>query len=75
MIYALKRSAEEMRADIERYGIIVKPEDNIVGDEGGVTRLKDYSTSRECKRVIRFYIKKAKDADQREQMKNQNSLF
>lgn len=75
MIYALRRVAEEMRSDIERYGIVVRPEDNVVGDEQGVTQLKDYTTSRECKRVIRQYIKKAKDREEEERLKHQSSLF
>jgi regulator of RNase E activity RraA len=64
-----------MRADIERYGIVIRPEDNIVGDEQGVTKLKGYTTSRECKRVIRQYIKQAKDREEEERLKHQSSLF
>lgn len=75
MIYALQRAAHDMAADIAKYNIIVEPENNMVGRAGRVMKLKDFSTSRECRKAINFYIKLARAEQAAVEQENQASLF
>lgn len=75
MIYALLRSAEELKDDIKRYGIEVDPERGMIMWKTHAIQLQPYTRSAICKREIRRYIKMAKEAEHQKQMEKQGSIF
>jgi hypothetical protein len=75
MIYSLKRVKEQMLPEIEKYKLIVSPEDHAVGWAHGITQLSPYTTGRKCRQVINHYIKLAKAEEQRKANENQATLL
>jgi len=75
MNYALGRAAQELLTDIEKYGIQVFMTSGTVVWQNSVTTVKPYTPKVVCKRVIRGYIKKAKEIEAAELLKNQSTLF
>lgn len=75
MNYALGRAAQELIPEIEKYGIEVRMVEGVVIWQNSVTTVKPYTPKVICKRIIRGYIKKAKEIEAAEALKNQSTLF
>ena len=75
MNYALGRAAQELIPEIEKYGIEIRMMDGVIIWKNSVTTVKPYTPKVVCKRLIRRYIKHAKELEARELQKNQSSLF
>lgn len=75
IIYALKRAADELQAEIERFGVVVKLEQNTImwGDQAVQV---NHGTSRiNCKRIIRQFVKQARAQEHERFMSKQTSLL
>lgn len=75
MNYALGRAANELIPEIEKYGIEVRMVEGVIIWQNSVTTVKPYTPRLVCKRLIRRYIKKAKELEAAEALKNQSTLF
>ena len=60
MTYGLEHAYNELKEECDRYGIVVNPRQNLIEYDGAVKIIKDTTTSKLCKQLIRIYIKKAK---------------
>lgn len=75
MTYALQLAANDLRSDIDRYGIVVDPLQNMIGWKDHVQRVTDSMSREVCKRYIRSYIKQAKELEQKRLNSRQVSLL
>lgn len=75
MTYGLEYAYNELKEECDRYGIVVNPRQNLIEYDGAVKIIKDTTTSKLCKQLIRIYIKKAKSAEEAKQLEKQPTLF
>lgn len=75
MIYALRRVADELRPELEKYGIDVKPEENVILYRQHAIKLHDYTDSRKIRKILKDLIRDAKVRAKAAQQAKQRGLF
>lgn len=75
MSYALQRVAEELRAEIDELGIEVPVGQRVIVMPDRAVMVKPYSTTRECRKVLRECIKELRVKKEQADLENQATLF